>query len=38
MKDEEGGGVIATKKATQQAASHDEHWDFPLVVVGVAIH
>ncbi len=37
IKVEEWGGVIAAKDATQQAASHDKNWDFPLVVASVAI-
>jgi hypothetical protein len=37
MEVEEGGGVIAAKDATQQAASHNKNWDFLLIVASVAI-
>jgi hypothetical protein len=37
MEVEEGGVVVAAKDATRQAASHDKNWDFPLLVVSVAI-
>jgi hypothetical protein len=37
MEVEEGGVVIAAKDTTQQAASHDKNWDFPLVSANVAI-